>query len=580
MKKTTIHSLLILGLSCSAFFACKKIEAEPKGYLTEDLLWDTTDSTGTVTAFFLNNLYNYIPDGFNRVYGDFLDAASGDAIPSRNNTAVEFYTNGLVSMLNNPDPYWGNSYYGIRQANIFLQNYQKAPLKASMASFKTSWPAEARFIRALLYFELVKRYGGVPLVGDSVFNFTDDLSFKRNTYEECVNYIVSECDAIKNDLYKEQISDQNWGRIPRGAALALKARTLLYAASPLMNGGGIETDPAKKALTGYVTADPARWQKVVDACKELKDLNVYALQTSGASLQANYNTLFLSRRISASANEIILARQSAQNTDLERLNAPTGAFGTITNNEGRTSPTQEFVDAFPMSNGLALTEPGSGYNANNPYANRDPRLAAAVFYNGVTWLKRPVETFEGGLDKPTSGTRVRTKTGYYLKKFLYDASAATTYANQNHNFILFRYAEVLLNNAEALNELDRTEEAVTEIIAIRKRAGIAAGTNNRYGIKGGIAKEEMRNLIRNERRLELAFEEHRFWDVRRWKIADQVLSGPVHGMKITRDAATGALTYQKEPVNTLTWNNKLYHMPVPYSEVVKNPNLVQNEGWH
>jgi starch-binding outer membrane protein, SusD/RagB family len=577
MKKITINKLIIL-LSCTAFFACKKVEMEPKGYLTEDLLWDEKDSSGTVTGFFLNNLYNYLPGGFNRIGGDFLDAASGDAIPSRNNTAVEYYTNGLVSMLNNPDPYWGNSYYGIRQANIFLANYQKSPLKASMSQYKTLWPAEARFIRAMLYFELVKRYGGVPLIGDTVFNFTDNLNFKRNTYEECVNYIVNECDAIKNNLHKEQITDANWGRITRGAAIALKARTLLYAASPLMNGGGIETDPAKKALTGYLTADPNRWQKVADACKELMDLNAYALQTSGANLQAKYNTLFLSRRISGSANEIIMAKQSGQNSDVERLNAPTGARGTVTNNEGRTSPTQNFVDAFPMNNGLPITDAASGYNPANPFVNRDPRLASVVFLNGANWLKVPVETFEGGLDKPATGTKVRTKTGYYLKKFMYDASNAASYSNQNHNFIIFRYAEILLNYAEALNELGLTEEAVTQINLIRNRAGITAGANNRYGIKTGITQAEMREVIRNERRLELAFEEHRFWDIRRWKIADKELSGPVYGMKITK-TGTNAFTYEKVQVGNLIFSNKLYHMPVPYNEIVKSTNLVQNEGW-
>jgi starch-binding outer membrane protein, SusD/RagB family len=578
MKKIIINSLTFL-LSCILFLACKKVELEPKGYLSEDLLWDEKDSSGTVTGFFLNNLYNYLPGGFNRVSGDFLDAASGDAIPSRNNTAVEYYTNGLVSMLNNPDPYWGNSYYGIRQANIFLANYKKSPLKTTMASYKTLWPAEARFIRAMLYFELVKRYGGVPLVGDSVFNFTDDLNFKRNTYEECVNYIINECDAIKNDLYKEPVLDQNLGRITRGAAIALKARTLLYAASPLFNGGGIETDPAKKALTGYLTADPSRWQKAADACKELMDLTAgsgkaYALQTSGSSILANYTALFTTRKV----NEIILAKQTFQNSDLERFNAPTGARGTVTNNEGRTSPTQNFVDAFPDKNGVAINASGTLYNPADPYANRDPRLDAVVFRNGAKWLNVNVETFEGGLDKPTTGTKVRTKTGYYLRKFLQDASTSSTYSNKDHNFIIFRYAEILLNYAEALNELGRTEEAVTQIIEIRKRATITAGSNNRYGIKAGISQTEMRELIRNERRLELAFEEHRFWDVRRWKIAEKELSGPVYGMKITK-TGTNTYTYEKVQVGNMIFNNKLYHMPVPYSEIVKSTNLVQNEGW-
>ena len=235
-----------------------------------------------------------------------------------------------------------------------------------------------------------------------------------------------------------------------------------------------------------------------------------------------------------------------------------------------------------MTNGLAITDAASGYNPADPYTGRDARFGATVFYNNGTnaaanWLGRTVETFEGGRDKPNNSS-IQTKTGYYLRKFMGINTTATSYATQTHNFIHFRYAEILLNYAEALNEVGRVEDAVAQVKLIRARAGITAGANTRYGIAAGITQAQMRDLIRNERRVELAFEEHRFWDVRRWKTAPQELNGPVFGMKITKNA-NGTFTYEKVQVGTLVFNEKLYLMPIPYDEITKNTNLEQNPGW-
>ncbi len=579
--KAALCSLLLVMLFSNS---CKKVETVPKDWFGSDLVFDTLDRLGTVAAFNLNDLYNYIPNGFNRIGGDFLDAASGDAIPSRNNTVVEYYTNRRVSVVSNPDPYWANSYAGIRRTNIFMQNINKVPIvetdAATIASAKLTrqyWRAEARFIRSLMYFELLKRYGGVPLIGDKIFTLDDNLQIPRNSFAECVNYIVSECDIVKDSLRKEAIADGDWGRVPRGAAIALKCRVLLYAASPLFNGGGFETDPVKRALTGYTNFDASRWNAVIAAAEELRNLGFYKLNDAGTP------TFFAATFTTKKNAEIILAKQSGNSTNLENSQAPVGFAGQATS-QGLTSPTQNFVDAFPMLNGQqpfnadGTVNTASGYNPNAPYANRDPRLDVTVFRNGYTWLGRTVETFEGGRDKPnTSSTAVQTKTGYYLRKFLGNFPTGSTYSNQSHNFPIFRYAETLLNYAEALNEVGRVEDAVTQIGLIRRRAGITAGTNNRYGIKVGITQAEMREVVRNERRIELAFEEHRFWDLRRWKTAAVDLSGPVYAVKITSSGST--LTYQKVQVGTLQFDQKLYHMPIPYDEVIKNTALIQNEGW-
>ena len=565
MKKSTFYTVLLaasIGVMMT-LNACRKYETEPLYTIQDDLVWDQVDSLGTLAGWFLNDIYTYLPDGFNRVNGDFLDAATDDAMPSRNNTTLQYYTNGRINVLNNPDPVWSSSYYGIRRANLYLKNIWKVP----NATLNTYGKAEARFLRSMCYFELLKRYGGIPLVGDTVFALNDNLQWPRNTFSDCVDYIVKECDSIKDKLRKEPIADADWGRIPRGAALALKARVLLYAASPLFNGGGVEADPGRRALTGYTSFDITRWQKALDAAQDCINLNYYALQ-------ATFGTMFTTKK----NTEVILAKQRANTYDIEANNAPVG-YASPALSYGLTSPTQELVDAFPMKSGAAITAVGSGYDPANPYNNRDPRLAATVFYNGYKWLSRNIETFDGGKDKP-GGNTVQTKTGYYLRKFMADFSGNTTYTNQSHNFIIFRYAEILLNQAEALNELGRTAEAYAPLVAIRKRAGLTAGANNLYGLIASMSQAELRTAIQNERRVELAFEEHRFWDLRRWKIAETKLNGTVHGMKITKDPVSSVLTYQVvDAAPVLFATPKMYHMPLPYSETTKNTNLVQNEGW-
>lgn len=583
MKHITFSLLILAG----AFLvitgsSCRKYENEPKDWFTSGLTFDTLDQNGIVAGYDLNNIYTYIPNGFDRINGDFLDDGAGEALPSRYNAPVENYLKGTVNLLNNPDPYWGNSYYGIRRATIFLNNIDKVPIeKFSATSYLTKryYKAEARFLRAFFYWELLKRYGGVPLLGDSLFSLDDNIKLPRNTFAQTVDYIVNECNAVKDSLRAEPISTSDFGRVPRGAAVALKCRVLLYAASPLFNGGGIETDVVKKALTGYPAYDASRWQKVVDACVEFNALGYYALVTSGTP------TAFASVFTTKMSTEIIFSKQVPNSTGLETSQSPVGYVISNSRSLGLTSPTQNFINAFPTSKGGYITEDvktaanTTGYDAANPYANRDPRLAATVFYNGLAWLNRGVQTYEGGLDKPNNAmvAPVQTRTGYYLRKFLGNFATGTAYSSQSHNFPIFRYAEIILNYAEALNETGQVEAAVTQINRLRARAGITAGTGSRYGTKTGITQAEMRTLIQNERRIELAFEEHRFWDIRRWKIAPQAIGTTLNAMKITNSGTT--LTYQEIPVASAVFPDKFYHMPIPYDELTKNPALIQNEGW-
>ena len=535
-----IFAVVIAVSSCS-----KRYEKEPLENITEDYIWDVTDSAGIYARNFLQNTYTFLPNGFNRIDGALLCAASDDAVPSQNASNVSFLSNGGLSPVFNPDDAWAKNYEGIRKANIFLTNIDRVPMRDQQ--LKEWWRAEARFLRSMFYFELVKRYGGIPLIGDKVFTLEDDLQIPRNTFEECVNYIVSECDDIKNRLRVDPIDDGNLGRITRGAALALKAKMLLIAASPLNNP----------------SSDPALWKKAADAARDIVSLNVFALE-------AKFDTVFITRK----NREVILAFQRSQTSDVETSNAPVGYTTPVSN--GLTSPTQDLVDAFGMKNGLAITDAGSGYLPNDPYkaGTRDPRFYLTVFTNGTQWLRRPVQTFEGGLDKP-GGALVQTKTGYYMRKFMGDMSNQTSYPTQTHNFIIFRYGEVLLNFAEAQNEFaGPTAEVYKAIEDIRKRAGLVP-----FALKTGLTKVQMRDVIRNERRVEMAFEEQRYWDVRRWKIAESVYNKPLRGMQITKNA-DGTFTYKIIDVSTPVFTSRMYRYPIPYSEIIKNKNLKQNDGWN
>ncbi len=552
------YSVILMLTTIVFFSACTKMEDRPLELITEEYLWDSKDSLGTNASYFLNDIYADLPRGFNRIGSNLLDAATDDAVPSEDNATIATFTNGGYSQLSNADNSWATNYASIRKCNLFVQNFPKVSLKQDLLIQGQYWKAENRFLRAMFYYELIKRYGGVPLLGDRVLTLSDDLKLPRSSFDASVDYVVSELDAIKNDLRPDPVSASDYGRITRAVALTLKAKILLLAASQLNN-------PAN---------DLARWSRAKDAAGDVIRLNVYSLEIS-------FSNVFFTRK----NNEVILAYQRAVTTDLETSSAPVGYVST--NSRGRTSPTQELVDAFGTTKGLpitvdikSITNP-TGYDASNPYINRDSRLALTVFYNGVLWLGRGVETFNGGLDRP-GGSVVQTKTGYYMRKFLGNFATGTAYSNQTHNFPIFRYADVLLMFAEAKNEVDgpTTDSVYFYLREIRKRAGIAIGTGaNTYGLTAGLSAAQMRDIIRNDRRVEMAFEEQRFWDLRRWKIAETVYNKPLHGIRITKTGTT--LSYQVETLNIpfQFFAPRMYRYAIPFSEISKNTNLIQNEGY-
>lgn len=573
MKMKKLYIAYIAATLAIGFTSCSKPEDGPLERITEEYAFDPKDPSGAYSEQFLHDIYSIMPDGFNRIDGNFLDAATDDAVPMQAGTQIDVLSKGFLSASTNPDDAWSKNYEGIRKANLYLQKIDIVPIDASL---KATRKAEARFLRALFYFELVKRYGGVPLLGDEVFNAETRKNFSRNSFEESINYIVSECEAVKDEVMSDPLSSAEYGRISKGVVLALKARTLLYAASPLYNGENIGNTAAEKLVQGYAAFDKERWNLAAIAAN---DFIVYASGKFGLLSATNYarNDAFLIRR----NTEVILAHLNSNNDDLEVNNGPVGyAFPNLAN--GRTNPTQELVNAFPGLNGRPITDAASLYSPLNPYNNRDPRLKKTVMVNGEAWLNRPVETFEGGLDKPNNTTR-QTRTGYYMRKFLGNFETLDRYGNTPHNYPVFRYADILLGYAEAKNEyLSAPDASVYKVLHdLRLRAGIAKGSVSGYshGLKNVMTKAEMQTAIRNERRLELAFEEHRFWDLRRWKIAETVLNKPLSGMKITKNAS-GVFDYQEVQVTTIGFSNPgMYFYPIPQSEILKNTNLIQNTGW-
>ena len=509
------------------------------GPVTEDQFWKLNNSARGQ----LNQGYAYLQEGFNRYDGAMLAAGCDEAVNSNLNSSVNIFNNGTWSPLRTLDDVYATNYNGIRQVNVFIAKAKTANIIPT-----TDIPrlrGEAFFLRAYFHFELMKRYGGVVIV-NKVYNTTDNIDLPRNTFTETVDQILADCDSasLVLPLAIAQSADADKGRATKAAALALKSRTLLYAASPLNNP----------------TSDVTLWQKAAAASKELIDLKA-------RSLYATYANIF-NYSVAAYNTEVIFATAANNRNDLETNNAPISFNGAL----GRTNPTQELVDAYEMKTGLPITDVASGYNPADPYINRDPRMAASIFFNGSVFKSTAINTYAGGKDAGDQSIN-GTKTGYYMAKFLSGSATWNQVTNTlvRRPWVIFRYAEILLNYAEAQNEAVGADASVYDAVnQIRKRAGMP-------NLPVGLTKDQMRDRIRNERRVELAFEEHRFFDVRRWKIGDQVLAKPVTGMKIVLNGTT--LTYQRFTVENRVFTDKNYHYPIPQSEKDKTTKLVQNDGW-
>lgn len=598
MKRNTIKSIFGCAIGLCAVVSCTDgYEPEPVENFTLDYVFSATDSVGKQAINYLNEIYMNLNAGHNRVGSDYLDAATDDAISLYyDDTDVYRLATGRYTANNRVggDMDWNGYYETVREASILIQNIDRVPfiltyVKAGeqpdengeykQTPLNVTMKAEARFLRAFAYFNLLKRYGGVPILGDVVYGLDDNLELPRNSFEECVDYIVSELDLAKNDLRGLPMvggESASYTMVPtREACEALKSRVLLYAASKLFNESPIE---AGNDLVGYASYEVERWKKAADVAWEF--INTYGhLGTGAINLTPNFRDAFLNYYGSANPEAIWMIGYDFNGYRIESQNGPLGFSGKSIG-QGRTLPSQNFVESFPMLDGKKIGESDKyRYSLNDQYANRDPRLEMTVLHNGSYWLGRQLATYSGGANNPSSTSRYN-RTSYYLCKFMSDYinSGKTEYDNGVHHWIEFRYAEILLNYAEAMNEYAGPTTEVRDCLTLlRKRAGIEAGEDGNYGIATDLTKDEMRQLIYNERRIEMAFEEQRYFDIRRWRLAEDIFNTPVKGLSITN--RNGMFNYGVADVLNVNWDNRRYLYPIPYSEVLKNSNMVQNPKW-
>ncbi|MBO9637999.1 MAG: RagB/SusD family nutrient uptake outer membrane protein [Siphonobacter aquaeclarae] len=443
--------------------------------------------------------------------------------------------------------FWGRSYRSIREINYALANLDKVPMSAG---HRSRLKGELKFLRAFRYHDLIRNYGKVVLLGDKVYELSDNLTdpalFQRSDIKSGIDYAVAQLDEAAS-LLPATTDNGNWklGRATRGAALALKSRLLLYGASPLYNA--------------------STWQAAAAAAKAVMDLNQYKLYSGG------YGALFTA----TNSEEVIFSRIyaiGARHVCLEIANGPNGY-----NAWGGNVPLQNLVDDYEMIDGTSITETGSSFNPNDPYKNRDPRFYATVLYNGAAYRNSTVQTYTpGGKDSKDGPSNWNTsKSGYYLKKFMNDNLPIDNPWDVagTQTWIYFRYAEILLNYAEAQNEASGPDATVYAAVnSIRKRAGMP-------DLPAGLTQTQMRERIRHERRIELAFEEHRFYDVRRWKIAPQTESVPAYGIEVGKNGNTYTYT-RKEALTGRTFADKQYWLPIPRAEIqASNNQLEQNPGY-
>jgi hypothetical protein len=583
MKKIYFQSVAYtLFLALFLFASCKKegfLSQTTTSNLTEETVFKDSANTVSFLAGIYENVgfsasarrFTYGSSPLNQTPNGGLDASSDEAevYNSGGSTALAWETGTINAAVVTDDAY-KKPYASIRAVNQLLKNLPRVPINNFV---KTQMKAEARFLRAWYYAILLKHYGGVHLVGDSIYTYTDKIPASRNTYAECVNYIVSECDAAALDLPTTQ-AGVSYGRASKGACLALKSRVLLYAASPLFNGQSL-TGTKNDAVLGYPTFDKERWKLAQDAAEAVISLGTYHLNIDNATPGIGFQNLFTLRY---NTEYIFQLMRPTGNVDLEELFQPPSRTG-----KNGAFPLQGLVDAFPMKNGKAIADPTSGYNAQDPFAGRDPRLDFTVIRDQTPLQNRlvsgfsPVNIYQGtykGIATGPDAVHVGTSTGYYTNKMLSPNAVSQDFTHRTDRVLpLIRYAEILLNYAEAANEYNGpTTEVYQAVEAIRERAGLVP-----YQLPAGLNQVDMRLAIQNERRIELAFEEHRFWDVRRWKIAEQTDNIQTKGLEINRNG--NAVTYKIFDVRKRNFRPAMYLWPLPQSEVAKSPELIQNPGY-
>lgn len=547
------------------------------------------------------------------------DIATDDAVTNNQTNSYKLMAEGAWQSDNNPMSQWNNCKDGIQYINLFLTKVEKVKWAPSAVSkqqmFIDRLKGEAFGLRAILYYYLLQAHGGyaddgvlygVPLL-TTPEDGSSDFNQPRATFAECVQQIFADCDSAMALLPYDYENISTDAEIPAkykelGAYLTSYNLVFGSKASGLLSAKVAE---ATKAQVALLAASPAFRDQSGVTSAEAATLCANVLKRIGGMegfdktgnkdwFQSSFKSM-----IETVANPEILWREDRQkNASQERENFPPTLYG-----NGRVNPSQNLVDAFPMRSGRPITDPASGYNPNDPYANRDPRLADNILYNGRTLRKSEIITGtypkinDKGIAEYDDNLNYRstsTRTGYYLLKLLRDdvSPLSSSIIEQQHIYPRIRYTEIFLAYAEAANDAWGPKAdpmgvgftAYDVIKAIRERAGLATDEIGMPLPEGDTYLEECANdqakmttLIRNERRLELCFENKRFWDLRRWMMP---LNETVKGMKIDRNEETGELTYTVINVEERKYDNSYQcYGPIPKGEVLKWSNLKQNKGW-
>jgi len=541
--KINIVKSLVLGLMVTGLTSCDFLDVEPLDSYTESNVF----SDIALADAYLTRHYTLPVNGFDETALRFV------CDESRNNFSWgSSYTLTRGEMT--PDQYgsfgiWDSYYANIRSCNIFFNNIEKLDADENE---KNSMIGEMTFIRAFYYMDLVRRYGGVPLITKTFKLDDEEMMIARNTFEECVNFVVSEFDKAAALLPLQQTGSK-FGRATKGAALAMKARMLLYAASPLWNTGN----------------DISKWKAAADAAKEVIDLGVY-------SLDPDYKGLFLNSK----SPEIIFQRlyTSEYDNGFDWPNTPNGWTGW-----SATCVLQEMVDSYEMEDGSMPDVSVYSKATGNPWKGREPRFYASIVCDGQTFRNNVVDFWvnedgqTGGKDSEYGTDNWnKSDTHYTIRKFMNESLLSPWEDKGSQPWIYCRLAEVYLNYAEALFETGNEELARKYVNMIRERA---RGGNPNVLPNITATGNQLREAIRHERKIELAFEESRWYDVRRWKIAEKTDNGPENGIKIIKKA-DGTKSYKIEQIDTRKFiapNHYLF--PIPNNEIRKSSKLEQNPGY-
>lgn len=543
---------IVMICAAVALAGCDFLELEEDTTMPKEEAYAYFDNIKRLATY----VYTFLPQDFGAIGNATRDAATDNAVYTwENNNVYDMYNNAW-SPINTIDDSF-NYFTAIRSACSFLESFSLEELERFKweDSYKENVEQskmlvhEVRALRAFYYLELAKRYGDLPLL-TRTYSEEEINTVEKSSFNQIIDFVVAECEAVAPELPVSQKDFYNeTGRVTRGMVMAVKSRALLYAASELHNPTG------NKEL----------WKKAAVAAYNIIGQNWYSLPAIDKDPLYHVN----GGNEVLKSTQLIFERRNGDNNTFEGFNLPIGYEG---GNSGNT-PTQNLVDAFERADGTAF-DWNDPQQAADPYADRDPRFYKTIVYNGATLMKTKVETFEGGKNAfPLEGA---TLTGYYLKKYINETVSLSPVqpVKKPHHFILFRYAEVLLNYAEAMNEWqgpDYTDQdcpmsARVALNLVRKAAKMPDVSDTGANFT---------KRLRNERRVELAFEDHRFWDIRRWKTGSVVKD--IYGVKIQR--VDGQDVYTPTKVQERVWEDKMYLFPIPVKEMYKNPKLTQNSGW-